>query len=596
MKDVIFKGITISNFMSIGEVPVYIPFGVGLNFLTGINEDADSFNGVGKTTIINAFYYCLFSSLYGDNSGKLKNADIINNVTGGSPVVKIDLSSDSVDYSITRSSKPSKCVIERDGNIENQNFSISETNEEIVRIVAGDSEVYSNIIIMDSDSRPFLLKEPSKKTKFIENVFSLGVFSRMHKDAVKEYGEKNKQLSISTAEKNQVSSFLERLIQNKNNFESDKDSRIKKEQDLVLQYNKEYEDLKSKVPQSQDEEINKINEEISTIKERLQKGETAKTTYSHKIDTVNIEIRNLRSKLTDPADLVCRTCKRPLSSHNQEDIEKENKSINQEISKLQDSIKETKETLNKIVRGINTLNSKVRELSLEVDKKKKLHEVFLSQESKFKELESKIQSSENKIESIKTESNPYIQDISKYETDLEEKEKEEAEIEEEVEVLNYVKYLCSPEGVKAHIISKIVNLFNATLQSFLIELESEFKIEFNEFFEETITNSAGADVSYHSLSGGERKRLSLACIFAFREIRRLQSGININVVLMDELLDSALCSNGISNALDILDRSAKEHSESIFIITHKMDQIQNVEANTFTLVKKNKVTSLMGDI
>lgn len=593
MKNVKFEEIIIKDFMSIGDKEVKIPFSEGLNFITGYNEDANSYNGVGKTTIINAFFYCLFGTLYGDNSGKLKNADIINNVTGNTPVVKVKVTSDDVSYEIVRQVKPSKCLIYREGKAENQNFSIAETNEEIIRIVYGDSEVYSNIIIMDSDSKTFLLKEPSKKTKFIENVFSLGVFSKMHKDATKEFGEKSKELSVASAERNQISSFLDKLIYNRDNFSKEKLSRIKTEEDKISQYKRAYDDLKSKFPESQEEILTNLKEKIFNIKERLQKGESAKLKSSHKIDTFNLEIRELKTKIINPEDLVCRTCKRPLDSHNKEDIERENSSVYESISEKEKELSEYKEsTHNKIISGISILNEKVRNLTTEVNEKNKLHNLFLSQESNFKEIESRITSCESSIENIKLEPNPYVSDIETYEKNLKDKDDFLSEIEEEVEVLNYVKYLCSPEGVKAHILSKIVDLFNSSLKSYLVELNSEFNIEFDQFFDAHITNSNGADVSYHSLSGGERKRVELACIFAFKEIRRLQSNININVSMMDELLDSALCSTGISKAIEILERTSKENEESIFIITHKAEQIEGIDKKTFNLVKKNGITSL----
>lgn len=594
MKKVEFKKITIKNFMSVGSQEIEVPFETGLNFITGYNEDTGSYNGVGKTTIINAFFFCLFGTLYGDNSGKLKLGAVVNNITRETPsCVKISLNSDGVDYEIIRQAHPSKCVILRDGNPENQNFSIAETNEEISRIVYGDADVYSNVIIMDSDSKPFILKEPSKRAKFIENVFSLEVFSKLHKDAVKEYGDKTKALSVATAEKNQVESFLDKLKYNRDNFEIDKTKRISEEERKIETYKKQFDELSSKFPQSQEEKIRELKDAHVEMSGKLNQVKEAKIKVDSKIESIKNDIKHLKSGLVNPDDLVCRLCKRPLDDHNRDEIEKENAKVQESIdSKMDELMKYEAEQGAKVKKAISAITAKLNDINSEISKAQTAHNLFLTQESTFKSLEDKIRSSESAIESIKKESNPYVGDIDGYEKDLKEKTEICSHISQEIEVLNYVKYICSPEGIKAFILSKIVKLFNESLEKYLIELNSEFKVTFDEFFEEHIVNANGAEVSYHSLSGGERKRVVLACIFAFRDIRRIQSNISINVSFMDELIDSALCSSGINKTMEILERSAIDNDEAIFIITHKMDQIDAVDKKIFNLVKRGGITTL----
>ena len=61
MKKVFFKKLSIQNFLSVGNDPVVINFDRGINIITGTNQDKEgSKNGVGKSTICDAIYFCLF--------------------------------------------------------------------------------------------------------------------------------------------------------------------------------------------------------------------------------------------------------------------------------------------------------------------------------------------------------------------------------------------------------------------------------------------------------------------------------------------------------------------------------------------------------
>ena len=76
MKKIIFKKISVKNFLSVGSEPVVIDFKSGLHIITGLNKDKeDRRNGVGKSTIADAIYFAIF----GDTLRELKKEHIVNN-------------------------------------------------------------------------------------------------------------------------------------------------------------------------------------------------------------------------------------------------------------------------------------------------------------------------------------------------------------------------------------------------------------------------------------------------------------------------------------------------------------------------------------
>src|ERR1035438_551358 len=102
------KNLTLRNFLSIGNNTQAINLNRGEFILVlGENldlggEDAGSRNGCGKTTILNAVSYALFSWPISD----IKKEHLVNTTNGKNMVVTIDFESNNKSYRIVRGLKP----------------------------------------------------------------------------------------------------------------------------------------------------------------------------------------------------------------------------------------------------------------------------------------------------------------------------------------------------------------------------------------------------------------------------------------------------------------------------------------------------------
>jgi energy-coupling factor transporter ATP-binding protein EcfA2 len=117
--------------------------------------------------------------------------------------------------------------------------------------------------------------------------------------------------------------------------------------------------------------------------------------------------------------------------------------------------------------------------------------------------------------------------------------------------------------------------------------------QFDEFFDEQITDEKGEHKSYFNFSGGERKRIDLACLFSFLDIRRMQGDVHFSTIFYDELLDSSLDDKGVELVLDVLRERALKHNENCYIITHRGTTITEKIDNTIFLEKRNNFTYLL---
>jgi ABC-type multidrug transport system ATPase subunit len=95
------------------------------------------------------------------------------------------------------------------------------------------------------------------------------------------------------------------------------------------------------------------------------------------------------------------------------------------------------------------------------------------------------------------------------------------------------------------------------------------------------------------LSRGERNRLILGLSFAFRDVwESLYQGINL--LFIDELIDSGMDTAGVENSIGILKKMTRERNKNIFLISHKDELVGRVN-NVLKVIKENGFTTYEND-
>jgi len=93
--------------------------------------------------------------------------------------------------------------------------------------------------------------------------------------------------------------------------------------------------------------------------------------------------------------------------------------------------------------------------------------------------------------------------------------------------------------------------------------------ELNENFEETIKSRFRDDFSYSSFSEGEKSRIDLALLFTWRAVAKLRNSASTNLLILDEVFDGSLDSQGNEELLKII-QSVTE-GNNVVVISHKTD-------------------------
>jgi ABC-type multidrug transport system ATPase subunit len=117
-----------------------------------------------------------------------------------------------------------------------------------------------------------------------------------------------------------------------------------------------------------------------------------------------------------------------------------------------------------------------------------------------------------------------------------------------------------------------------------VKFASDLGVEITEY---------GRDLDFDNLSRGERNRLILGLSWAFRD---MYESLNrpMNLMCIDELIDSGMDTMGVENALGILKKMHREQGKNIMLISHKEELVGRVN-NVLTVVKEGGFTAYNTD-
>jgi DNA repair exonuclease SbcCD ATPase subunit len=147
--------------------------------------------------------------------------------------------------------------------------------------------------------------------------------------------------------------------------------------------------------------------------------------------------------------------------------------------------------------------------------------------------------------------------------------------------------------IRKRIIDQNLSYLNARLGQYLDRIGLPHTVKFNNDLTVGITE-LGRDLDFDNLSRGERNRLILSLSWAFRDVwESLYQPINL--LFIDELVDSGMDSSGVENSLAILKKMSRESNKSIWLVSHK-DELSGRVNNTLHVVKENGFTSYNTDV
>ena len=579
------KNVSAKNFMSVGNNTQAVNFdNCQLTLVLGHNLDMGgdgSRNGTGKTTIINALSY----ALYGDALTNIRKDNLINKTNGKGMMTTVEFEIQGKKYRIERGRRPNVLKFYIDGEdaiSEEQQGDSRETQKEIEKIIGFPHNMFKHLIALNTYTEPFLAMKNNDQKDMIEQL--LGITELSLKAEVLKERQKHTRDSIKEEEIriNAVEESNKRIDKNIQEIESrSKAWEINKENKLN--------ELGLAIVDMEKLDID-VELENHKLKTELKEKRSTKLTLDTELNRLETSLNRSEDKLNQlESDLesalagVCPACEQPtahLDTHEayteevREKIVAEqeyNKELAERHQEVSDALQEFGDIEQEPVTTYSTLEEALQ------------HKHNL--ETMHSQLSDKAEETNPYIEQIEGLRTTGIQEISF------ELMNELTHLQEHQDFL--FKLLTSKDSfIRKKIIDQNIAYMNHRLSYYLDKLGLPHDVKFSNDLGVEITEY-GRDLDFDNLSRGERNRLILGLSWAFRD---MYESLNrpMNLMCIDELVDSGMDSMGVENALAVLKKMHREQGKNIMLISHKEELIGRVN-NVLTVVKEGGFTSYNTD-
>jgi DNA repair exonuclease SbcCD ATPase subunit len=157
-----------------------------------------------------------------------------------------------------------------------------------------------------------------------------------------------------------------------------------------------------------------------------------------------------------------------------------------------------------------------------------------------------------------------------------------------------LKLLTSKDSfIRKKIIDQNLSYLNNRLTHYLDRIGLPHTVTFQNDLT-VLIEELGRELDFDNLSRGERNRLILSMSWAFRDVfESLYQPINL--LFIDELIDSGLDTAGMESSLAILKQMSRERHKSVWLVSHRDELAGRVE-NIMRVVKENGFTSYNTDV
>ena len=584
------NNLTVRNFMSVGNQTQAIDFDRGqLTLVLGENldlggDDSGARNGTGKTTIINGLSY----AIYGQALTNIKRDNLINKINSKGMLCTVTFEKDGVKYHIERGRKPN--LLRFSINDQEQELSdldesqgdSRETQKAIEEVFGMKHEMFKHLIALNTYTEPFLSMKAADQRAIIEQLLGITILSekaealkesiKISKDSI---STENTRIETVKASNERIQQSIESLIRKQRMWEEQKETSLT--------------NLLKSIDRLSDIDIDQeiVNQRaLADWTANKKEHESLASLSAKQTSALEKEQRildKLERELVSLTEHKCHTCGQELHDTKHTEVMSAKSA---QIEESRGAINEHLEELSVITEAISLLGELGACPAVIYDSL----EQALNHKNTLDSLEREI--------TIKTaEENPYDDQIIELkETAVQEIDwnglNELVRLKDHQEFLH--KLLTNKDSfVRKRIIDQNLAFLNQRLTYYLDKIGLPHTVEFQNDLTVIITQ-LGQDLDFDNLSRGERNRLILSLSWAFRDVwENLYTSINL--LFIDELVDSGMDASGVESSIAVLKRMTRERDKNVFLISHRDDLTSRVN-HVLKVIKENGFTSYSNDI
>jgi DNA repair exonuclease SbcCD ATPase subunit len=326
--------------------------------------------------------------------------------------------------------------------------------------------------------------------------------------------------------------------------------------------------------------------DIDTVEENIETHDSLILKMNSIISEFNVLIQQYTKELTFlQQHEFCPSCKQEINESHKTTL----------VSELEEKISSSTKKIDVVSDKINEYSGIRSNLGSTLDRYVTLNNSIRQLNSAIMLIDRDINSEVAKLNMVNTSFNIDFlnRELQKTTDRLIELEESLSKLTAQSNLYQTTKDFLSDNGIRKIIINKYVPYITSRINYWLETMDYFAKVEIGEDFEETIKVRGFDPTRYASLSSGEKAKLTLSLVFAFRELLELRNNSQIHYMMVDEIIENVDADGKISMMWHLRNIAEKTNS-AIFVVSHGIQSTDPFH-NVITVTKPGNFTKIISE-